>query len=118
MANKGEQLGARSEANTQNPSREFLHTCQGWAEYLAPDFLSAHTQKRETWSSLNLKDHKANSQGKCNCLLYWNLREISFCVLIEKNLYDVICFLKSLIYILEVNEDASALFLYHTVDGV
>lgn len=61
MANKGEKLGARSEANTQNPSREFLHICQRWAEHLAPDFLSAHKKKKrggrpdQVWVSRTIK---------------------------------------------------------------
>lgn len=43
MANKGKKLGMRSKANTQDPSWEFLHTCQRRAITLALKFPAAVT---------------------------------------------------------------------------
>lgn len=63
MESKGKKLRARNKGNTQDPSWEFLHTCQQRAITWALNRLAAHIE-RDVIDSKSLNDHKAKSTLK------------------------------------------------------
>lgn len=120
MESKGKKLRARNKGNTQDPSWEFLHTCQQRAITWALNLLAAHIE-RDVIEPKRLNDHKVKStlkeKQKRSTPWYWDLREISSYILIQKNPNNVTCLeKKSLTYILAVNEAKTLVRCSSTVD--
>lgn len=64
MTNKSKKGRARSRTNTQNPSREFLHTCPEISNNFNPKLSSRSYEKGDVIKYKILNDHKENSKWK------------------------------------------------------